>query len=244
MRPGFLALALALAGVSAGPLRAADEGTRLLRFPDVSRTHITFVYAGDIYVVGREGGTAQRLTAHDGLGAVSEVLARRRAGSPSAPSTSGTRQVYVMPAAGGDAAPAHVLQRRRPDAGARRHRLPRAGLDPGWQAGAGARQPRALRRARRAALPGAGRRRAGDAAGDPRIRRRQPLARRHRVRLHADRPRLPQLEALPRRPRAGRVDLRPRAQRLAPAHRLRAAATTSRPGSATRSTSPPTARRP
>jgi hypothetical protein len=67
MRPAFLALLLVLAGVPTGAPRAADEGTRLLRFPDVSRTHITFVYAGDLYVVGRGGGTAQRLTAHEGL---------------------------------------------------------------------------------------------------------------------------------------------------------------------------------
>ena len=100
MRPAFLALMLALAGVPAGAPRAADEGTRLLRFPDVSRTHITFVYAGDLYVVGREGGTAQRLTAHEGLELYPKFSPDGRWIACSA-EYSGTRQVHVIPAAGG-----------------------------------------------------------------------------------------------------------------------------------------------
>src|SRR5690349_2551512 len=39
---------------------------RLLRQPDVSRTHVTFVYAGDIWVVPKTGGTAQRLSSPPG----------------------------------------------------------------------------------------------------------------------------------------------------------------------------------
>jgi len=100
MRPAFLALMLALAGAPAGAPRAADEGTRLLRFPDVSRTHITFVYAGDIYLVGREGGTAQRLTAHEGLELYPKFSPDGRWIAFSA-EYSGTRQVHVIPAAGG-----------------------------------------------------------------------------------------------------------------------------------------------
>src|SRR5438067_6217738 len=38
----------------------------LLRQPTVSRTHIAFAYAGDIWVVAREGGEARRLTAGQG----------------------------------------------------------------------------------------------------------------------------------------------------------------------------------
>ncbi|MFH1698983.1 MAG: S41 family peptidase [Candidatus Zixiibacteriota bacterium] len=44
----------------------ADEG-RLLRFPDVSKDKIAFVYAGDIYSVARDGGLAMRLTSDEGL---------------------------------------------------------------------------------------------------------------------------------------------------------------------------------
>ena len=100
MRPAFLALMLALAGVPAGAPQAADEGTRLLRFPDVSRTHITFVYAGDVYLDGREGGTAQRLTAHEGLELYPKFSPDGRWIAFSA-EYSGTRQVHVIPAAGG-----------------------------------------------------------------------------------------------------------------------------------------------
>ena len=34
---------------------------RMLRYPDVSATHIAFVYADDIWLVPREGGTASPL---------------------------------------------------------------------------------------------------------------------------------------------------------------------------------------
>ena len=39
---------------------------RMLRYPDVSTTHIVFVYAGDIWTVPREGGMAQRLSSPAG----------------------------------------------------------------------------------------------------------------------------------------------------------------------------------
>ncbi|MGA7947096.1 MAG: hypothetical protein WB991_18680, partial [Candidatus Sulfotelmatobacter sp.] len=35
---------------------------RLLRFPDVSKDKIAFSYGGDLWLVSREGGTAQRIT--------------------------------------------------------------------------------------------------------------------------------------------------------------------------------------
>src|SRR5690349_19891748 len=40
----------------------ATAQTRLLRSPSVSATHITFSYAGNIWVVERAGGAARRLT--------------------------------------------------------------------------------------------------------------------------------------------------------------------------------------
>ncbi|MEP7325131.1 MAG: PDZ domain-containing protein [Gemmatimonadota bacterium] len=43
------------------------QGTRLLRQPTVSTTQIAFSYAGDIWVVGREGGDARRLTSYPGI---------------------------------------------------------------------------------------------------------------------------------------------------------------------------------
>ncbi|MCP5102712.1 MAG: peptidase S41, partial [bacterium] len=44
----------------------AQVDARMLRFPDVSETQITFVYAGDIWVAPKEGGTAQRLSSPKG----------------------------------------------------------------------------------------------------------------------------------------------------------------------------------
>lgn len=40
----------------------AQVDARMLRFPDVSDTHITFVYAGDVWIAPKDGGTAQRLS--------------------------------------------------------------------------------------------------------------------------------------------------------------------------------------
>ncbi len=43
------------------------QGTRLLRQPDVSETQIVFAYAGDIWITGRDGGDAERLTSFKGV---------------------------------------------------------------------------------------------------------------------------------------------------------------------------------
>lgn len=40
--------------------------TRLMRYPDVSHDQVVFVYAGDLWVSPRAGGTARRLTSHPG----------------------------------------------------------------------------------------------------------------------------------------------------------------------------------
>ena len=56
----LLALFALLPGV------AEAQGTRLLREPTVSREHIVFVHANDLWRVGREGGDAVRLTTHVG----------------------------------------------------------------------------------------------------------------------------------------------------------------------------------
>jgi len=73
---------------------------RLLRYPDIHRDQVAFVYAGDIYVASRHGGTARRLTSHEGL----ELFPKFSPdGSRIAFSAeyNGTRQVYVMPVTGG-----------------------------------------------------------------------------------------------------------------------------------------------
>lgn len=47
-------------------LHAQESEGRLLRFPTVGDGVITFSYAGDLYSVPLEGGTAIRLTSHIG----------------------------------------------------------------------------------------------------------------------------------------------------------------------------------
>src|SRR4030043_1275825 len=39
---------------------------RMFRFPDVSETHITFTFAGDIWIVEKDGGLAYKLSSPKG----------------------------------------------------------------------------------------------------------------------------------------------------------------------------------
>ena len=77
------------------------QGTRLLRHPTVSRDLVAFTYAGDLWVVGRAGGQARRLTATPNVEA---DLRFSPDGSRIAFSATvgGNTDVYVMPVAGGD----------------------------------------------------------------------------------------------------------------------------------------------
>jgi tricorn protease len=43
-----------------------SQGTMLLRQPTISNTSIAFVYANDLWIVGKEGGDAKRLTSNEG----------------------------------------------------------------------------------------------------------------------------------------------------------------------------------
>jgi len=97
----FLVSCLALI-ILASPW-TADAGidARMLRYPDVSKTEITFVYAGDIWVVPRSGGTAQRLSSPPG----EESFPRF---SPNGTHIAfsgdydGNVDIYLIPSAGGD----------------------------------------------------------------------------------------------------------------------------------------------
>ena len=57
-----LAVALAMTSVAGQP---GDQ--LLMQRPALSRTHIVFVYGGDLWSVPREGGAAHRLTAGPGV---------------------------------------------------------------------------------------------------------------------------------------------------------------------------------
>jgi tricorn protease len=80
---------------------AAQIDARMLRYPAVSRDRIAFVYAGDVWLVPKEGGAAVRLTSSPG----EESFPRFSPdGSKVAYSASydGNVDVYVIPTAGGE----------------------------------------------------------------------------------------------------------------------------------------------
>ena len=73
----------------------STQDTRLLRFADIHKNKVTFVYAGDIYVADINTGESQRLTDHIGFEAFPKFSPD---GSKIAFSAeyNGSRQVYVM----------------------------------------------------------------------------------------------------------------------------------------------------
>ncbi|MBI2517647.1 MAG: PD40 domain-containing protein [Opitutae bacterium] len=92
----------AVLALAAGSLFAENppEQTRLLRFPATNGTEIVFSYAGQLYAVGLEGGTARRLT--DGPGwAVFPRFSADGAQLAFTAQYDGNTEVYVMPAEGG-----------------------------------------------------------------------------------------------------------------------------------------------
>jgi tricorn protease len=94
-----LSILLVLALTVAAPVQAAED-TRLLRFPDVWGGQVAFVYGGDIYTASTAGGVAQRLTSDEGNELYPKFSPDGQWIAFSAEYT-GTRQVWVMPAAGG-----------------------------------------------------------------------------------------------------------------------------------------------
>lgn len=93
-----LALAAPVAPVAG---RAAAEPARLLRFPTISKDRVAFAYANDIWVAPRAGGVAERLTTHEGQEWFPHF-------SPDGKwiaftgDYDGNRDVYVIPAGGGE----------------------------------------------------------------------------------------------------------------------------------------------
>src|SRR5271165_1176045 len=72
----------------------------LLRFPTVSKTQIVFNYAGDLWIVSRDGGDARRLTSGVGV----EILPHFSPDGSMIAFTGeydGNRDVFVVPASGG-----------------------------------------------------------------------------------------------------------------------------------------------
>lgn len=99
----FLFLSLSLAAIFAASFVSAQnlpDTTRLLRFPTTNGDQIVFCYAGQVYTVGKDGGTARRLTSGPGYTSFPHF-------SPDGKQIAftshydGNTEVYVMPGDGG-----------------------------------------------------------------------------------------------------------------------------------------------
>ena len=106
--PAALVAASVLATAPVGLSSEIQPDATLLQFPDVSRTHIVFAYANDLWLVPRDGGTAQKVASPPGA----EVFPRF---SPDGNSLAfmgnyeGGRDLYLIKLDGGN--PAETAQR-------------------------------------------------------------------------------------------------------------------------------------
>src|SRR5262247_2549919 len=77
------------------------QGTRLLRHPTVSRDSVAFEYAGDLWVGGRSGWQARRLTSTQGV-ELDPYFSPDGSQIAFSSTVAGNTDVYVVPTAGGD----------------------------------------------------------------------------------------------------------------------------------------------
>jgi tricorn protease len=77
-----------------------SQGTRLLRQPSLSDTHIAFVYAGDIWVAQRDGANVQRITSTPALES-NPILSPDGESIAFTSNRSGNSAVYVVARTGG-----------------------------------------------------------------------------------------------------------------------------------------------
>jgi tricorn protease len=88
--------------VIAIPAIVMAQGTRLLRHPTVSREQVAFAYAGDLWLVSREGGQARRLTSTTGV-EMDPYFSPDGSQIAFSATVAGNTDVFVMKTAGGDA---------------------------------------------------------------------------------------------------------------------------------------------
>ena len=98
--PLVAALLLVQFAVVAANAAMPAGDSRVLRFPDICGQQIAFVQAGDIYTVAASGGTAVRLTSHEGQELYPKFSPDCRWVAFSG-EYDGTRQVYAIPTTGG-----------------------------------------------------------------------------------------------------------------------------------------------
>ena len=105
-------LAFAVCALALAPEVSGQKPTRLLRQPTISATHIAFAHANDIWIVGRDGGAARRVTTFQGQETDPHLSPD---GSMLAFSAQyeGNTDVYVVPIEGG--APRRLTWHPMPD---------------------------------------------------------------------------------------------------------------------------------
>src|SRR5215813_7355498 len=95
-----LSITIVVCSLTTAQAQNLPNTTRLLRFPTTNDREIVFCYAGQLYTVRKDGGTARRLTSGPGYTSFSRFSPD---GTQIAFSSEydGNREVYVMPAEGG-----------------------------------------------------------------------------------------------------------------------------------------------
>ena len=93
-------IALALLCMAFTLNSSAQDEARLMRYPDINKNLIAFVYAGDIWSVDGNGGEARRLTSHAGMELFPKISPDGKWIAFSG-EYSGSRQIFVMPSNGG-----------------------------------------------------------------------------------------------------------------------------------------------
>src|SRR6266403_5501583 len=83
-----------------GAAAAFASGPLLMQKPTLSRTHIAFAYAGDLWLVPRDGGEARLLTSGNGTKS-DPVFSPDGSMIAFTGDYDGNVDVYVMPSAGG-----------------------------------------------------------------------------------------------------------------------------------------------
>jgi len=96
----FKLMVLAVFSLTLSIGASAQDDARLMRYPDINKNLIAFVYAGDIWTVDADGGNARRLTSHEGQEIFPKISPDGKWIAFSG-EYSGSRQIYVMPSNGG-----------------------------------------------------------------------------------------------------------------------------------------------
>jgi tricorn protease len=96
------ALVLTVLVLSFAPGRPSCEEARLLRYPSIMGDKVAFVYAGDIWTVPADGGTARRITSFPEGFEIFPKISPDGNWIAFSGEYDGTRQVYVVPYEGGE----------------------------------------------------------------------------------------------------------------------------------------------